>query len=99
MITTMDSTTEIGFLIDDISTVVPTISTEEKTEFASQAQVLSPSLSPVLAPTQDDYQSSGYNPQHRPLFPVSSSNPFLNNRMMFMMMLEKMRAHRVSSNQ
>ena len=98
----MDSTTEFGFLIDDISTVVPTISTEEKTEFASQAQVLSPSLSPVLAPTQDDYQSSGYNPQHRPfprLFPVSSSNPFLNNRMMVMMMLEKMRAHRVSSNQ
>ena len=60
---------------------------------------LSQGLGPALAPTQDEYQSPGYNPQPRSLFPVSSSNPFLNNRMMVMMMLEKMRASRVSSNQ
>ena len=59
---------------------------------------LSPGLSPGLGPTQDEYQSPGYNPQPRSLFPVSSSNPFLNNRMMVMMMLEKMRATKVSSN-
>ena len=52
-----------------------------------------------LTSAQDEYQyndSPGYNPQPRSLFPVSSSNPFLNNRMMVMMMLEKMRANRVS---
>ena len=52
-----------------------------------------------LTSTQDEYEyndSPGYNPQPRSLFPVSSSNPFLNNRMMVMMMLEKMRANRVS---
>ena len=60
---------------------------------------LNPGLSPGtpgLGPSQDEYQSPGYNPQPRSLFPVSSSNPFLNNRMMVMMMLEKMRATRVS---
>ena len=60
---------------------------------------LSPGLGRSLGPTEDGYQSPAYNPQPRSLFPVSSSNPFLNNRMMVMMMLEKMRASRVSSNQ
>ena len=60
---------------------------------------LSQGLGPALAPTQDEYQSPGYNPQPRSLFPVSSSNPFLNNRMMVMMMLEKFRATKVSLNQ
>ena len=60
---------------------------------------LSQGLGPALAPTQDEYQSHGYNPQPRSLFPVSSSNPFLNNRMMVMMMLEKFRATKVSLNQ
>ena len=56
-------------------------------------------LGQSLTSTQDEYEyndSPGYNPQPRSLFPVSSSNPFLNNRMMVMMMLEKMRANRVS---
>ena len=63
-----------------------------------------PGLGPALAPTQDEYESpqyqspqSGYYPQPRSLLPVSSSNPFLNKNMMIMMMLEKMRATKVST--
>ena len=68
-------------------------------------QGLSPGLGQGLVSTQDEYQSpnsynpqlqSSYNPRARSLFPVSSSNPILNNRMMIMMMIEKMRATKVS---
>ena len=57
-----------------------------------------PGLGPGIAPTQDEYQSPEYNPQSRSLVPLSSSNPFLNQRMMLMMMIEKMRANKVSLN-
>ena len=60
---------------------------------------LSQGLGPGLAPTQEEYQSPRYNPQPRSFVPLSSSNPFLNNRMMLMMMLDKMRATKVSLNQ
>ena len=62
----------------------------------ARAMLPNQSSGPRLSPTQNEYQNPGYNPQQRSLFPVSSSNPFLNNRMMVMMMLEKMRANRVS---
>ena len=60
---------------------------------------LSPDSGSGFGPIEDRYQSPEYNSQPKSLFPYSSSNPFLNDRMMVMMMLEKMRADRVSSNQ
>ena len=66
--------------------------------FSLLAQALIPNQNsvPGLSSTQDEFRNPGYNPQPRSLYPVSSSNPFLNNRMMLMMMLEQMRANRVS---
>ena len=60
----------------------------------ARAMIPNQGSDPGLISKQDE--SRGYNPQSR--FPVSSSNPFFNNRMMIMMMLEKMRVSGKLSN-
>ena len=89
---TVNSTTEFDFVTDDISTVAEsTTDIDNIVNSTTEFDFLTDDISTIatgLTSTKDE--SPGNNPKPRSLFSVSSSNAFLNDRMMVMMMLVMM---------